>query len=154
MTYEFFGTTYTLLQPHWLQLLWLLPLLWLPVWWQRRRGVLFSALLLRTLAAVLVIAALAGLSIQTTLPEHKLSLVTAIDISDSITAEGRVWMKEYLDRLVAALGPDDEFSALSFATDTNLLIPPGPVGAVQLSPQSVAPAPAGQGGGTNLARAL
>ena len=154
MTYEFFGTTYTLLQPHWLQLLWLLPLLWLPVWWQRRRGVLFSALLLRTLAAVFVIAALAGLSTQTTLPEHKLSLVTAIDISDSIAAEGRVWMKEYLDRLVAALGPDDEFSALSFATDTNLLIPPGPVGAVQLSPQSVAPAPAGQGGGTNLARAL
>ena len=115
---------------------------------------LFSALVLRTLAAVLVAAALAGLSTQTTLPEHKLSLVAAIDVSDSIAAEGRTWMKEYLDRLIPALGPDDEFSALSFATDTNLLIPPGPASAVHLPPQSVAPAPAGQGGGTNLARAL
>ena len=154
MTYELFGTTYTILQPEWLQLLWLLPLLWLPLWWQRRRGMLFSALVLRTLAAVLVAAALAGLSTQTTLPEHKLSLVAAIDVSDSIAAEGRTWMKEYLDRLIPALGPDDEFSALSFATDTNLLIPPGPASTVQLPPQSVAPAPAGQGGGTNLARAL
>ena len=154
MTYELFGTTYTLLRPEWLRLLWLLPLLWLPLWWQRRRGVLFTALLLRTVAAVLVAAALAGLSTQTTLPENKLSLVAAIDVSDSIAAEGRTWMKDYLDRLAAALGPDDEFSALSFATDTALLIPPGPAKAVQFPPQSVAPAPAGQGGGTNLARAL
>jgi Mg-chelatase subunit ChlD len=154
MTYELFGTTYTILRPEWLQMLWLLPLLWLPVWWQRRRGLLLSALVLRTLAAVLVAAALAGLSTQTTLPEHKLSLVAAIDVSDSIAAEGRAWMKEYLDRLVAALGPDDEFSALSFATDTKLLIPPGPVSAAQLPPQSMGPLPAGQGGGTNLARAL
>ena len=154
MTYELFGTTYTLLRPEWLRLLWLLPLLWLPLWWQRRRGVLFTALLLRTVAAVLVAAALAGLSTQTTLPENKLSLVAAVDVSDSITTEGRTWMKEYLDRLAAALGPDDEFSALSFATDTTLLIPPGPAKAVQFPPQSVAPAPAGQGGGTNLARAL
>lgn len=154
MTYELFGTTYTILQPEWLRLLWLLPLLWLPVWWQRRRGLLLSALVLRTSAAVLIAAALAGLSTQTTLPEHKLSLVAAIDVSDSIAAEGRTWMKEYLDRLIPALGPDDEFSALSFATDTNLLVPPGPVSAIRLSPQSVAPLPAGQGGGTNLARAL
>ena len=154
MTYELFGTTYTLLRPEWLRLLWLLPLLWLPLWWQRRRGVLFTALLLRTVAAVLVAAALAGLSTQTTLPENKLSLVAAIDVSDSIAAEGRTWMKDYLNRLAAALGPDDEFSALSFATDTTLLIPPGPAKAVQFPPQSVAPAPAGQGGGTNLARAL
>jgi hypothetical protein len=154
MSHELFGTTYTLLQPHWLQLLWLLPLLWLPVWWQRRRGVLISALVLRTLAAVLVTAALAGLSTQTTLPEHKLSLVAAVDVSDSIAPEGRTWMKAYLDRLVAALGPDDEFSALSFAVDTNLLIPPGPANSVQFPPQSLTAAPAGQGGGTNLAKAL
>lgn len=154
MTYDLFGTSYTILQAEWLQLLWLLPLLWLPVWWQRRRGLLFTALVLRTLAAMLVVAALAGLSTQTTLPEHKLSLVAAIDVSDSIAAEGRTWMKEYLDRLIPALGPDDEFSALSFATDTNLLVPPGPVGAIQLPSQSFAQLPAGQGGGTNLARAL
>src|SRR4051794_1211798 len=103
MTYELFGTRYTLLQPEWVQLLWLLPLLWLPLWWQRRRGVLFGALVLRTFAAVLMVAALAGLSTQTTLPEHKLSLVAAVDVSDSIAAEGRLWMKEYLDRLVSAL---------------------------------------------------
>jgi len=154
MTYELFGTTYTLLQPEWLQLLWLLPVLWLPLWWQRRRGVLFSALLLRTLAGVLMVAALCGLSTQTTLPEHRLSLVAAVDVSDSIAAEGRTWMKEYLDRLVSALGPDDEFAALSFAADTNLLVPPGPANAVRPLPKSITATPAGQGGDTNLARAL
>ncbi len=154
MTYEFSGTTYTILHPEWLRLLWLLPLLWLPLWWQRRRGVLFSALLLRTIAAALVIAALAGLSTQTTLPEHKLALVAAVDVSDSIAAEGRTWMKEYMDRLVTALGPDDEFSALSFAADTTLLIPPGPATGIQFPLQGVAPAPAGQGSDTDLARAL
>lgn len=154
MTYELFGTTYTILQPEWLRLLWLLPLLWIPLWWQKRRGLLLSASLLRTLAAVLVTAALAGLSTQTTLPEHKLSLVAAVDVSDSIAAEGRTWMKGYLDRLTPMLGPDDEFSALTFATDTTLLVPPGPINAVQFPPQNFAPLPAGQGGGTNLARAL
>ncbi|MGE4089296.1 MAG: VWA domain-containing protein, partial [Candidatus Binatia bacterium] len=154
MTYELFDTTYTILHPEWLRLLLLIPLLWLPLFWQPQRGVLFGAVLLRSLAAVLVVAALAGLSRQTIQPEHKLSLVAAVDVSDSIAAEGRIWMKEYLTRLVQTLSPEDEFSALSFAADTSLQVPPGPANAVQLPEQLVAPAPDGQGTETNLAKAL
>jgi hypothetical protein len=64
MNDEFFGHTYTLLQPAWLWLLMFLPLLWLPLFWLRHRRVLFSAALLRSLAAVLIFVALTGLSRQ------------------------------------------------------------------------------------------
>jgi len=154
MTYELFGSTYIFLYPEWLWLLALLPLLWLPLFWQQRRAVLFSAVVLRSLAVILITAALAGFSRQTTLSEHKLSLVAAVDISDSIAAEGRVWMKEYLDRLVKTLGPDDEFAVLSFAADTQLLTPPGPPSEAKFPAQSLPSSPGGQGGGTNIARAL
>src|SRR5262249_1183964 len=108
MTYELFGSTYTFLYPEWLWLLAFLSFLWLPLFWQQRRAILFSAVVLRSLAVILIATALAGFSRQTVLSEHKLSLVAAVDVSDSIAAEGRTWMKEYLDRLRKALGPDDE----------------------------------------------
>jgi hypothetical protein len=46
MTYEFFGHTYTLLNPAGLWPLVFLPLLWLPLFWLRRRMALLSAALL------------------------------------------------------------------------------------------------------------
>src|SRR5438552_3508819 len=84
-----------------------------------------AAALLHTLAAVLIVAALAGLSTQTILAEHKLAVVAAADVSDSISPEGRAWTREYLTRLVHALEPEDEVAILSFAADTGLLVPPG-----------------------------
>ena len=62
MTYDVFGSTYTFLTPEWLWLLVCLPLLWLPVFWQRQRLVITSAALLHSLAAVLIVGALAGLN--------------------------------------------------------------------------------------------
>lgn len=64
MTYEFFGHTYTLLNPVWVWPLVLLPLLWLPLFWLRHRRVLLGAALLRSLAAVLLFAAVTPLSKQ------------------------------------------------------------------------------------------
>lgn len=154
MTYEFFGSTYTLLSPAWLWLLAVLPLLWIPLLWQRRRGVLFAAVLLRSLAIALLAAALAGFSRQTILSEHKLALVAAIDVSDSIATEGRDWMQEYLSRLVQILEPADEFAALTFATDSQLLVPPGPPSPLPLAGGLFAPPPDGQGRETNIAKAL
>lgn len=154
MTYDVFGSTYTFISSEWLWLLVLLPLLWLPIFWQRQKLVLTSAVLLRSLAAVLVVAALAGLSRQTILAEHRLALVAALDVSDSISPEGRAWTQEYLTRLMKTLEAEDEFAALSFAADTNLLIPPGPPNEVTLPVDATKAAPEGQGGGTNIARAL
>ena len=70
MTYEFFGSTYTVLRPAWLWLLAVVPVLWLPLLWQPQRRALLGAVLLRSLATVLLAAALAGLSRQTSLAEH------------------------------------------------------------------------------------
>src|SRR5215510_9321215 len=154
MTYNVFGFTYTFLTPEWLWLLVFLPLLWLPVFWQRQRLVITSAALLHSLAAVLIVAALAGLSTQTILAEHRLALVAAADVSDSISAEGRVWTQEYLARLLKTLEPEDEFAALAFAADTDLLIPPGVPSGVTLPPEVLKKALADHSGGTNIARAL
>jgi Mg-chelatase subunit ChlD len=154
MTYDVFGSTYTFLAPEWLWLLALLPLLWLPLLWQRQWIVMTSAALLRSFAAVLIVVALAGLSRQTILAEHRLALVAAADVSDSISPEGREWTQEYLTRLIQTLEPEDELATLSFATDTNLLIPPGPPTNVTVPAEAIQKAPDGQGGGTNIARAL
>jgi hypothetical protein len=154
MTYEFFGHTYTLLNPTWLWLLSFLPLLWLPFLWLRCRGVLFSAALLRSLAAGLIVAALAGLSHQTILAEHKLALVAAVDVSDSITPDGRAWTQEYLARVVKALEPGDEFATLSFAADAHVLVLPGGAAEMTLPAEALQSAPAGEGAETNIARAL
>ena len=154
MTYEFFGHTYTLFNSAWLWPLVFLPLLWLPLLWLRHGRVLLSAALLRSLAAVFVFAALAGLSRQTMLAEHKLALVAAIDVSDSIAPEGRAWTQEYLARVVKALEPGDEFAALSFAVDAHVLVPLGGAADVTLSAETLQSAPAGEGSGTNIARAL
>ena len=154
MTYEFFGHTYTLLNPAWLWLLVFLPLLWLPLLWLRHRRVLLRAALLRSLAAVLIFAALAGLSRQTILAEHKLALVAAVDVSDSIAPESRAWTQEYLARVVRALESGDEFAMLSFAGDAHVLIPPGGAADVMLPTEALQSAPAGEGGETNIARAL
>ncbi|NOT53187.1 MAG: VWA domain-containing protein [Deltaproteobacteria bacterium] len=153
MTYEFQGVTYILLAPEWLWLLAVLPPLWLPLLWQQRRAALVLAALLRTGAVVLLAGALAGLSWQTILSEHKLALVAALDISDSVASEGRAWMQEYLTRLTQTLEPADEFSVLTFAADAQVLIPPGPP--PSSGSKTVVPAPVeGQGGETNIARAL
>lgn len=155
MTYELFGNTYIFLHPEWLWLLTAIPLLWLPLLWNRHRlVVLGGAALLRSLAVVLIAAALAGLSRQSIRSEHKLALVTAIDVSDSISAEGRAWTQEYLTRLLRNLAPDDEFAALSFAADTHLLVPPGAPTGVALSPEMLKPPTPEEGAGTNIARAL
>ena len=58
MTAEIFGQAYTILSPQFLWLLLLLPLLWLPLRGRSRRRVLLGAMLLRTIAALLIILAL------------------------------------------------------------------------------------------------
>ncbi len=152
MTTEIFGQGYTILSPQFLWLLLLLPLLWLPLRGRAQRRVFFlGATLLRTLAAVLIILVLAGLSHQTMLSEQRLAVVAAVDTSDSMAAEARTWMQAYLEQLKAALAAQDEFAILSFAADTHLVLAPGPAAQATL-PESL-PSP-GHTSGTNIAHAL
>src|SRR2546428_5198573 len=105
MAYELFGSMYTFLAPAWLCLLVLLPVLWLPVFWQKQRLLITSAVLLRSLAAVLVVAALAGLRRQTILADHQLAPVAPVDVSDSLSPAGRTWMHQNLTRPPHILAP-------------------------------------------------
>lgn len=154
MTYDLAGATYTFITPDWLWLLALVPLLWLPLIWQPQRLVMSLAGLLRSVAALLIIAALAGLHTQTILSEHKLALVAAADVSDSISAEGRAWTQEYIARLMKTLEPTDEFSVLSFAADSSLIVPPGAPSGVAVTADKLQKAVANETGGTNIARVL
>jgi secreted protein with Ig-like and vWFA domain len=154
MTYDIAGTTYTFTSPEWLQLLMLLPLLWLPLFWQPQRSLMSFAALLRTLAAALLVAALAGLSTQTILSEHKLALVAATDLSDSISNEGRSWTQEYLRRLINTLEPTDEFSILAFAGEAALTVPPGAPQTVTPNTEEMQKTLAGHTNETNIAGAL
>lgn len=154
MTFALFNHTYTLLASQWLWLLAVVPLFWLPLFWQGARRILLGAALLRSLAVGAIALALAGLSHQTILSEHKLSLVAAVDVSDSISAEARTWMRSYLRSLVNQLEPTDEFAAVSFAADTTVLLPVGAPADTIFSDPATLTTPAGQGGVTNIARAL
>ena len=154
MTYDIAGATYIFTAPEWLWLAIFLPLFWLPLLWRPQRMVMAIAALFRSLAALLVIAALAGLSEQTILSEHKLALVTATDMSESISAEGRAWTQEYLSRLIKALEPTDELSVLSFAKETALVVPPGDPLNVNPTVETLQKPLAGATGGTHIARAL
>ncbi len=150
MTTEILGQTYTILSPTYLWLL-LLPLLWLPLRRRSQRGVLLGATLLRTGAAVLIILALAGLSRQTTLSDQRLAIVAAVDTSDSMASGARAWMRTYLEQLQEALSAQDELAVLSFATDTQLMLAPGP------ATQALLPASlplSDHASSTNIAQAL
>ncbi len=155
MLYEFFDHTFTFTAPEFLQLLYFLPLLWVLIFFLHRKGVLLISVLLRSLAALLIVAALAGLSRQTTLAEHKLAIVAAMDFSDSVSAEGKTWMRSYLTRLLSAMPRENEIAGLSFGVDAHLLFPPSSPSTVTLPEDTfTSPLPSGEGGATNIATAL
>lgn len=151
MTIEIFQEIYAILVPEALWGLLFLPSLW---FWLVKRPVstpLVCATILRTAAIVCIVLALAGLSHKSFVSQEKLAIVASVDTSDSVSPEGRAWSLNYLRELRETLSSQDEFSVLSFAGDTQLLLPPGPAKAA--ATLSTAPSPGG-GTNTNLAQAL
>ena len=78
----------------------------------------------RALAAALVVLALAGLSLERGRPEAGACVVAAIDVSASVGSAGRDTAREFLARLVPALGARDALGALAFAGRTRVLAYP------------------------------
>ena len=79
----------------------------------------------RIAAFVSLILALAGVHLTTRLPSDHLSLVAAVDLSDSIDAGGREWARRYINELSARLAPGDDLAVLTFAGDVELVHGPG-----------------------------
>ncbi len=114
--------------------------------WRSRAGRRAAAL--RSSAFVALALALAGLRFAILLPADRLTLVAAVDVSESIDRTGREWAKRYVNEVAAALAPGDELAVLTFAGDTNIVRPPGPPAALENLPESAA------GGATDLRRAI
>lgn len=87
--------------------------------WRRAR-------VLRATAFVLLVLALAGLRLSALLPESRLSLIAAVDMSDSIDADGRAWAQRYVQSLAASLPPGDALGVIQFAADAAVLQAPAP----------------------------
>ena len=83
------------------------------------------AALLRATAFGLLVLAVAGLRLTARLPNDRLSLIAAVDVSESIDAEGRAWEERYLNEVARALAPGDELGAVAFASDARVIRPPG-----------------------------
>ena len=84
------------------------------------------ALTARLAAFAALVLAIAGLALSTHLPSERLSLIAAVDRSESIDAEGRRWEERYLEQVGAALAPGDELGIVAFAGDATVVHPPGP----------------------------
>jgi Mg-chelatase subunit ChlD len=108
-----------------------------------------GARLARTAAVLSIVLALAGVHLTAPLPDQRLSVVVAVDVSGSIDATGREWTQRYVSELTRALAPEDEVAVLTFAKDVRVVQAPGaPASSV---PDLALPAAAGA---TDIARAL
>jgi Mg-chelatase subunit ChlD len=123
-------------------------LLLLPAFLLLRGRIGRRAARLRVAAYAALALATAGLAFTVALPSRRLSLVVAVDTSESIGDEGLDWAKRYVGETVRALAPGDEVAVVTFAKDVDLSYAPGP------PPESVAFSTPARRGATNLDLAL
>lgn len=106
------------------------------------------ATILRITAFLALVLALAGFRFTTSLPTNRMSLVAAVDVSESTDAAAIEWAQLYLNEAARALAPGDELSVITFAEDVRIVRPPGPPESVDtLPPPEIITA-------TNLSRAI
>lgn len=121
---------------------------------RQRSGRHRLALRLRLAAFVLLVLTISGLAISARLPSDRLSLIAAVDVSESIDAEGRRWEQRYLDELAAALAPGDELGVVAFAKEPKVMQPPGAPRRVDLAKAPVTASATDIGQGLETAMAL
>jgi Mg-chelatase subunit ChlD len=79
------------------------------------------ATLLRGAAFTCIVLALAGVRLTARLPTDQLTLVAAVDLSDSVGPIGREWALRYLNEIEERLAPGDQLAVIGFAGDASLL---------------------------------
>ena len=121
---------------------------------RKRSGRHGLALWMRSAAFVLLVLTISGLAISVRLPRDRLSVVAAVDLSESIDAGGRRWQQRYLDDLAAALAPGDELGVVGFARDPKVIQSPVAPRRVELAGTSIAGSATDIGQGLETAMAL
>ncbi len=96
-------------------------LLFVPLFHLRRQPRRPRASLLRSFCFVAVVVVLAGLRLTARLPDSRLTVVAAVDVSESIDGGGRTWEQDYLNEVASALAPGDQLAVVTFAADTRLV---------------------------------
>lgn len=109
---------------------------------------------LRVAVFGLLVFTLAGVGLSVRLPSHRLSLIAAVDLSESIDAEGRQWEQRYLGQIAAALAPGDELGVVAFAKNAIVVQPPAPPRGVDPSSPAVGATATDIGRGLDTAMAL
>lgn len=89
-----------------------------------RRSEWRAATMLRATACAALVLALAGLALTVRVPTDRLSLIVAVDLSQSIDARGHEWQQRYLDRVASALAPGDELGVVVFGREAAVVQPP------------------------------
>ncbi len=102
-------------------------------WARKDFGQYRLALALRVGAYVALVLGLAGLAISARLPADRLSLIAAVDVSQSIDTAGRDWERQYMQQVAAALAPGDELGVVAFAKDAAVVQAPGSTSATTLA---------------------
>jgi Ca-activated chloride channel homolog len=111
-------------------------------------------LMLRVTAFVLLVLALAGMTLTAQLPNDRLSLIAVVDVSESIDSEGRRWEQRYLDQVAASLAPGDELGVVEFGKGAKVIRPPGVPAAAPIEPTTVSGTATDIGQGLETAMAL
>src|SRR5262249_45891342 len=91
----------------------------------RRFAAGISAGLLRSLAFVALVLALAGFGIRTRAAARRMETVALLDQSRSIAPDQQEWMRSRVRELARVMRPDDHLAVLGFGRDTRLLSPMG-----------------------------
>ncbi len=110
----------------------------------------------RALAAIGLVLVLAGAHLERTRPQAGACVVAAIDVSASVGAAGAERAREFLGRLVPALGEHDVVGSIAFATGARVLAHPagGRHALADLLPAVDADASGVEAGDTDLAAAV
>lgn len=120
--------------------------LWL--FWMIRAPGARAATWLRSAAFLCLTGVLAQLHLSARLPSDELTLVAAVDLSDSVDEDGREWAHRYLNEIAGALAPGDRLGVVTFAEEAAVDQPPQPPGPI--APFAVPPSRMA----TNIASAI
>ena len=135
-------------------LLWLLlaiPLVAMPALMVVRRGKIVAgsiAAILRVLAFVALVFAIAGFGIRSRAASRRVEAVALIDQSRSIAPDQLKWMRQRVRELARAASPNDRLAILGFGRDVRLLAPMGDPRLITI------PAVSAETGGTDISEAL
>ncbi len=94
--------------------------------WRSRGRLERTAAAFRMAALSFLALGLAGLALTTSLPAERSTLIAAVDLSESIDAQGREWSLRFLNEVARALPPGDELGVVTFAADPRVVRAPGP----------------------------